>query len=130
MLQAEEDLLVLAAQDGDHSAFEYLHKKYHKPLLRYAFKVCQNQEIAQDAVQNSWLKLAKNIRKLKDPRVFRELRYAINRLPSIEKQMIHLFYLEELKISEISMILGIPVGTVKSRLNRARKQLKQKFELQ
>lgn len=55
------------------------------------------------------------------------LRAAIDRLPSIEKQMIHLFYIDELKIIEISKVLNIPSGTVKSRLNRARNLLKEKF---
>ncbi len=33
-----------------------------------------------------------------------------------------------MKIAEISTILEIPAGTVKSRLNRARQVLKQKYQ--
>lgn len=53
---------------------------------------------------------------------------ALSRLPNIEKQIIHLFYLDEMKIAEISIVLEIPTGTVKSRLNRARQMLKQKYQ--
>ena len=43
----------------------------------------------------------------------------------IKKQtVINLFYFEQLNISEISTVLRIPQGTVKSRLNSARKELK------
>jgi RNA polymerase sigma-70 factor (ECF subfamily) len=39
-----------------------------------------------------------------------------------------LFYYNELKQKEISEILKIPVGTVKSRLNKAKKLLKNYME--
>ena len=164
--------MVLAAQTGNQQAFNLICRHYYKSLLCYAFKVCNDKEIARDAVQDAWLKLSRNIQKLEDPRAFRSWLYrlvrwcaidlmresnryksneetlnneqyfdageenndesesinlAINRLPSIEKQMIHLFYLEELKISEIALVLDIPTGTVKSRLKRARELLRQKF---
>lgn len=177
MLQAEEDLLVMTAQSGNHKAFNALVIAYQKPLLRFAYKLGNDHELANDAVQDCWIKISKNLYQLKDPRAFKswiyrmvkwrttdllrvknndktisedkfieeaivdnssqknnqsELSSAINRLPEIEKQMIHLFYLDEMKLTEISLILDIPVGTVKSRLNRARKllqhKLKQKFD--
>ena len=172
MNQAEQDLLVLTAQDGNHQAFGLLFKLYHKPLVGFAYKLSNDRELANDAVQEAWVKAAKNIRKLHDPRAFKSWIYrlvrwkttdmlrqttrsgiqleefddkavysskkeeslqdealstAINNLPETEKQIIHLFYLDEMKITEISVILEIPVGTVKSRLNRARRILKKKY---
>ena len=56
------------------------------------------------------------------------LSHALALLPMVEKQIIHLFYLDELTIAEISVVIEIPVGTVKSRLNRARKLLKKKCQ--
>lgn len=53
-----------------------------------------------------------------------QLHQAIRSLDEVDKQIIHLFYLDELKINEIAAILEIPGGTVKSRLNRARNTLK------
>ena len=38
-------------------------------------------------------------------------------------RIIHLYYLEGFSVAEISQILSIPTGTVKSRLHHARKQL-------
>ena len=51
---------------------------------------------------------------------------ALSSLEDIDKQAIHLFYLEEMSVQEISIVLSIPQGTVKSRLNRARNSLKKK----
>lgn len=39
-----------------------------------------------------------------------------------------LFYYEELSLRDISSILDIPIGTVKSRLNRGREQIKNELE--
>ena len=39
-----------------------------------------------------------------------------------------LFYLEQLTIPEISAVLGIPSGTVKSRLHKARQELKELWQ--
>ncbi|PHS14911.1 MAG: hypothetical protein COA86_14680 [Kangiella sp.] len=182
MNQAEIDLLVLSSQDGSKKAFGLLFKHFHQPLVGFAFKFSNNRELANDAVQDTWIKVSKNIRQLNDPRAFRSWLYkllrwkiidyqrktnkdpisidddlnsddlafiddnektiytenqsqndetlsmAINSLPAIEKQIIHLFYLQELKISEISIVLDIAEGTIKSRLNRARKMLKRKYE--
>lgn len=52
------------------------------------------------------------------------LQRALAQLPLIDRQAIELFYLQQLQINEIAIVLEIPTGTVKSRLNRARKQLR------
>lgn len=44
------------------------------------------------------------------------------------KQVIILFHLEEFSLAEISEKLNWPLGTVKSRLHRARKEFKKVFE--
>lgn len=41
---------------------------------------------------------------------------------------VYFFYLEEFSLHEISIIMDVPVGTVKSRLFKARSQLKQLLE--
>ena len=45
-------------------------------------------------------------------------------LPEAHKMVLNLFYLEEFSIKEISDILQVPVGTVKSRLFKARELIK------
>ena len=49
---------------------------------------------------------------------------AINNLPENQQMIIRMFYLEEYTIQEISVILKISKGTVKSRLFYAREKLK------
>ncbi|MEM9548907.1 MAG: RNA polymerase sigma factor [Bacteroidota bacterium] len=48
----------------------------------------------------------------------------IRQLPDDKHTIIRLFYLEEYSLREISAFLKIPVGTVKSRLFKAREKLK------
>ena len=48
----------------------------------------------------------------------------IENLPAIYKTLISLFHNEELSYEEIATITGLPVGTVKSYLFRARRELK------
>lgn len=46
------------------------------------------------------------------------------RLPVIEREVLTLFYLRELTLTDIAEVLRVPVGTVKSRLFRARRLLR------
>lgn len=50
---------------------------------------------------------------------------AVMRLDKKYRTVVHLFYYEDYTIEEIAEMLGRSPGTVKSRLNRARQQLKQ-----
>lgn len=162
MLKSNIDLLVISAQRGNQAAFTELIKHFHQPLLHYAIRLCGEQELAQDAVQETWISTTKKLRKLNDPKAFQywlyktlkwritdavrknpqteaitfditsqysevnndDLSVLIAKLPLIEQEVIHLFYLAELKLTDIANIQNVPVGTVKSRLNRARNQLK------
>ena len=48
---------------------------------------------------------------------------AIRTLPEAERQVLLLFAWEELSYDEIALALGVPVGTVRSRLSRGRARL-------
>lgn len=48
---------------------------------------------------------------------------AIERLAGEHRAVIVLFYLEDFSLAEIAEILGVPLGTTKSRLHYARKEL-------
>lgn len=50
---------------------------------------------------------------------------AVGRLPDKLRLAVVLFYFQEMNLSSTAEILKIPVGTVKSRLNKARKLLKE-----
>lgn len=49
---------------------------------------------------------------------------AINELPDAERHTLMLFAWEELSYDDVASALGVPVGTVRSRLNRARHRLR------
>jgi RNA polymerase sigma-70 factor (ECF subfamily) len=68
---------------------------------------CSNQE---DSISNSQL--------------YENIQIAISKLPADQKAIILLREIEELSYDEIAKIVNIPVGTVKSRLSRARSLLK------
>jgi RNA polymerase sigma factor (sigma-70 family) len=52
------------------------------------------------------------------------LQEELDRLPLLEREVLVLFYLQELSLNDIAAIAAIPVGTVKSRLFRARRMLR------
>ena len=50
---------------------------------------------------------------------------ALRRLPDFQRAMIVMYHMEELSYEEIAASLDLPLGTVKSRLNRARLSLRE-----
>ncbi|QNK58407.1 RNA polymerase sigma factor [Paenibacillus sp. PAMC21692] len=56
------------------------------------------------------------------------LREEIGRLPMLYREVIVLYYFHEMQIAEIADVLQETEGTVKSKLHRARKKLKQQLE--
>lgn len=99
-------------------------------LTRITINVCK------DLLRSSWMRRIDRRRSLEqlperggefeveDPTVFKE----ISRLSPKYKEVILLFYYQELKLSEISALLKIPEATVSTRLLRARKKLYQSLE--
>ncbi len=55
---------------------------------------------------------------------------AVCALPPERRAVVALFYYEGLPVDEIARVLGVPPGTVKSRLSRARAQLKEMLQEQ
>lgn len=54
--------------------------------------------------------------------------HELARLPAIEREALTLFYLRELSLHEIAQALDIPIGTVTSRLHRARRMLRRELD--
>ena len=164
----ENQLLVMAAQDGDAEAMEKMVRLWYKKLWQYVFRLTSDIHAAWDITQQCWLEIIKGLKKLNDPASFRPwvYRIATNKsidwlknkskdqhinLDSIEidcyqknddlrvkeltqalkndsRAVLSLYYFEQLSIPEISIVLNIPQGTVKSRLFKARGELKQLWE--
>jgi len=57
-------------------------------------------------------------------KILENLKRAMRALPDNQHLVLVMFYLENYSIREMSEILSIPAGTVKSRLFHAREQLK------
>ena len=59
-----------------------------------------------------------------DALLVRDLDRAIARLPADQRAVLLLVTLEEMSYDEVARTLGIPIGTVMSRLSRAREKLR------
>jgi len=59
-----------------------------------------------------------------DPLELRDLDAALRQLPVEQREVLLLVGLEQLSYAEVSKTLGIPVGTVMSRLSRGRERLR------
>jgi RNA polymerase sigma-70 factor (ECF subfamily) len=58
----------------------------------------------------------------------REVAESVQRLPDEQKQILLLIGLEGFSYEEAAQITGVPEGTVKSRLSRARRKLRDMLE--
>ncbi|MGO1069866.1 RNA polymerase sigma factor [Lysobacter sp. CA199] len=56
------------------------------------------------------------------------LQRGLHRLPAMEREVLSLHYLQGLALDEIAQVLERPLGTVKSRLHRARGRLRHQFD--
>ena len=48
---------------------------------------------------------------------------SLSRLPELQRQVVTLFYMQDRSVAEVSAMLDLPQGTVKSHLHRARRAL-------
>jgi len=171
----EDEWLVVRCQLGERQAFDELIERWGAPIWRYARRLTNSDDAADDVSQNVWLRVLRGIHRLRDGSRLRawlfgiarrtlmdrlreqyavpnvtdvdviELPAAVDasddveadlatverelaRLPVVEREVLTLFYLRELSLGEVADVLGVPAGTVKSRLFRARKLLRREIE--
>lgn len=186
-MNSNELWLVEQSCQGNVDAFEELIKDYKKSAYNIAFRVLRNKEDAEDASQESLIKVFKSIKSFNMQSTFKVWMYrivvntcldfkrkktinavsidenidlggntevqreiaddtsnpdamleknynskivsdAVNKLDDDYKTIIILRDIQGFTYSEISEILSCNLGTVKSRLNRARKNLKDLLE--
>ncbi len=63
-----------------------------------------------------------------DPLALRDLHTALQALPPEQREVLLLVALEEMRYEEVAAALAIPLGTVMSRLSRAREKLRAQME--
>ena len=171
-----ESWWVLRAQSGDRDALDELLKAVQEPLYRYIFSLARDQHLAENILQEVFIRIYRNLGWLRDPQLFRAWAYQIatretfrslkrerrwkeqvrdesdltmiaspppreefspdllGRLPQLvaelspaSRAVIVLYYLHEMSLDETAAVLGIPVGTVKSRLAYGLESLRRQF---
>lgn len=168
-----EAALVDRMRRGDEGAFEVLYARHQPAVFRYALRMTGSPEMADDAVQETFLSLLRGsgydaglgplrsylygtARNLlfrmwgaqgreedihpatadagPDPLEGLEaaeqaalLRQALASLPPHYREVVAFCDLEEMSYAEVAEILGCAVGTIRSRLSRARALLAEKL---
>ena len=56
-----------------------------------------------------------------------QVHQALEQLPLLQREALTLFFLQELSLDEMAVLLGIPLGTVKSRLHYAREAIRKRL---
>jgi RNA polymerase sigma-70 factor (ECF subfamily) len=161
----QETWRVLRAQSGDRVALDELLQAIQEPLYRYIFRLVGASHLAEDILQEVFIRIYRKLRWLREPELFRPWAYRIasreafkhlkrerrwveqvrdestlemipaetsaesyapeliEHLPQLiarvspaSRAVLILHYLHEMPLSEVAAVLGIAVGTVKSRL--------------
>jgi RNA polymerase sigma-70 factor (ECF subfamily) len=96
----------------------------------WAYKITTNKSI--DWIRKSKAVKHTSIDEIEEQQASRKkdtgVKELLEKLDIEKKVVLTLYYFEQLNISEISVALKIPKGTVKSRLHKARKELKKLYQ--
>lgn len=113
------------------------HIDVDRPLQPWLYRMTANLSYTWLKKRNRWLRFVREVSdrfivdKRPSPHALAErdeswqwVRQAILALPIQQRLVVVLYYINDLSIQEVSEVLEVPVGTVKSRLYYARKLLK------
>jgi RNA polymerase sigma-70 factor (ECF subfamily) len=169
----ESAILVTRCQRGDREAFAGIVRLWERPLFYYLRRLATSEADTWDALQDTWLRVFRAIRTLRDPRTLpaflyktarnvalarlrvrpeldeqlahpetgaapdyafiafddaEQVHHALDQLPLAQREALTLYFLQDLTIDEIADVLGVPPGTVKSRLHYAKSAVRQIIE--
>lgn len=114
--------LWLAGSDLRAWLFTIMHNVHVNQFARRRRELAENSLDADEGPVAGW---EVPVRATQSDRVeLAEVLMHIRRLPSEQREVLMLAAVEELRYDEIARIQGIPIGTVMSRLNRAREKLR------
>ena len=160
-----EAFLVLRAQTGDREALDALLASMQEPLYRYLLSLVRERHLAEEALQETFVRVYRKLGWLREPGLFRawayriatreafrqlqrerrwaeqvrdedalgaiaapppreefapelsaRLRESVAGLSPASRAVVVLYYLHEMSLEETAAVLGVPLGTVKSRL--------------
>lgn len=165
----QDELLVVRCREGDVAALDGLLARWQEPLWRHALRLTGAEDAAWDVLQEAFVAIARDIRKLEIESAFgvwayrivghksrdwlrghirrrdREHRYAdltqgdevdeppeattalreaLGELAEADRALLTLRFEEGLTMAELAQLLGVPAGTVKSRLHSAKQRLR------
>lgn len=94
-------------------------------ILRHLYvdQLRARREIAVNDEDAPWLQLEVPSGQV-DSLVLRDVQRMLYRLPFEQREVLLLVCVEELSYQEVSAVLGVPAGTVMSRLSRAREHMR------
>lgn len=79
-----DELLVVSARGGSRAAFGQLVERWSPRLRRHALRLIGDAEWARDVVQDAWVNVARDLRRLEDPARFPAWAFAIVTRRSID----------------------------------------------
>jgi RNA polymerase sigma-70 factor (ECF subfamily) len=176
MEQALEQRLIRRAKRGDPAAFDALIREHQTRLFRFLLRLCKRPELAEDVVQDAFVRVLGNIERFDEryrfstwlftiarrllvnnlqkhrPRSESEwveswesdtehfelelmaregrerasvmLEEAMDVLSPQQREIVLLYHYKGHAIQEIAHLLGMPPGTIKSHLHRARRRMR------
>lgn len=83
---------------------------------------------SDDAIMNSLSDSTDIVGDLEQKELLKSVRRIVGELPEKLRIVTYMFYYLDMSVNDISAELDIPLGTVKSRMNRSRKQIKKELE--
>jgi len=72
-----ESWWVLQAQSGSHEALDKLFRSVQEPLFRYVVSLVRDQHLAEDILQEVFMRIYRKLRWLREPEAFRAWCYQI-----------------------------------------------------
>lgn len=114
-------------QDAWHDMIKGLHKLHDPARFRaWAYKITTNK--AMDWIKRKARHQHASLDQVADRAAANPVQSGIeelmSKLKTPQKAVLSLYYYEQLSVAEISHVLRVPAGTVKSRLHTAREALK------
>ncbi len=105
-------------------------------LIRITVNVCkdylksayQKKVVPMTQVEEDSLRVEDDYEQIENEDRDEQIRRAVNSLPENYREVVLCVYFREMSVADTSAALGVPEGTIKSRLSRAREVLKSKLE--
>ena len=129
----DEQLSIDIVQDTFVKLQRYKHKYNPRngKLKSYLFQIAYRLMITKLNRRKKWRSLLPFLSPIQSEELHHSdritIREAIAKLPEIQRAVVLLFYYHDMPQEEIAKVLGIPKGTVKSRLHIAIKKLKEEL---